>query len=1747
MSVYPFALDSDETIIRIDDNITELGGDAINQLRDAIFAMQGELGIGLKGSLNNLADRLNVSLNSNGTIKQSALAAIGLVTLPIVDNQIANNAGIKEYKLALDHTTSDLYTLIVANKDLLDAVNAFASTTSTNFLNHLAGSTFLSDGETSARHVASHIDLNSVPSDPRDPFFTWSGLRDKTGTLRTASQVATALLQINTDLTNHENSTADAHVAEAISVDTSEFQEIPATANTVQKVIDYIERAEELNIGEHRAVQHANGIPAVARSQSMTEIDGYGRDVVVPTTTVNAYLVNPPANTPVDSNTVGDDIVKFKPSNSDFIFDSQFSQVRIGDILRINYGNSISTSFEIESIRFTPGVEWIVRINGTNLSNAVDGYIDGYAGVASARIDRAQYDSNTSGVLALASANSIPSTLYPNILGSVIAGNPRGATALGLGFDGNKLNSSHYKLWLQLYPTGNPAENVVNLPFIDVTGDAGVSPGSYTLEKVVHATNDAFRKIGYNYRFIAFEHKGDFGIMLADAIGKVSFAIINGNNALGTVITDTYTQNVVADASDGDGLDAFGFGSGAAEIASPAYQATWIDSTAAQYPTKVITPVKRRFYIVDGRKLDAFAPTYLANSDGYWPATIEAKVSTGSSVEVTYKVNLNLCAAKLKPGKTLVIQPEVALDSTSYLVNDYGRFIIKQVNFSEPCGAVGAFTDITVINGVHANGNGIALTSDPGLPVRIFFAEDSIGFDDLHVIDGGVTGINYHRFHEIYVTRNGTTFSHERARMKAAQAEASPPTSLLRSDFWHIKEVSPKLRGYRDNLTTFNKYVRFYVTRYDATSGEFDGYIGRRNSLNASISNTGPLTTSRKNVRTRFFDETYVDYIDLEFKELAVGPTGTAILSDANPRYVDIEIFPTMRLNVENMLIGSCEVNWDPPTNQNIIQSVKDLRDFGSIGPNDLNNSAVDFISAGDRLLHENGVIRGFQYIPSGTTNTTGKLFFNGGVALVNGNIVTTNNSSIIIPAISDGGATSVTVTWAICVNEFGYLQPIILTNVKDQIFAAVGSLYYIPSVTFDELLNRKDLTLIATVDAHIASITINDSDVHDFRRFVANEGANHPLVLTQDESTGNFHSFEAVKQWINRKNSSNNRVKVRGAWYVTSTIDLTDFSNSVIFEGDQADFIVTSAKGIKVGSNVILRNLSFSYDPPTQTPASGDLVLSGNGCIYGITTDSSNITDLTIENCVFVGNNSDPKAPFINIEINRNHILSNLKIVDNTFDDLIDNNAAIAIISLNNGVSSNPAIVSDCLISRNIAKKEQGIILSANIVGRPGISVSNVVISNNQCSYIGYWVTSVPHTVISTNPSNGLLITQNTCHYIHTAKGNGQSFLSVTLSSYLFGFGSVIIEKNFCNWIHVCSQDGTNLGGSNVEFSSMQILSNVLTAYDYTGWFEPLFNGVGNDISNMAIIVQGFPKASASDVTTVQILNNNTNYGTYDGTTYTYVSGIYALVSADIQGNTIKGFKKDGTIDPFRDGFGILAASHYGSPGNAVRNYSIVHNRIYRGAETITAYVGAGSVLSTNLAVIQHNFFDSSTIDGASTAIFSAFPPSWIANAFNNKNQTVVQSLNARCGNWDVDDIIAGSVGSGSTIQSNSTFLTVYSYQDTGNAEAAEWRIPLLGLIPTGVTVTGFTIKASLTPLPATTKHIVVNLVTPDAGNEVIIASTALTSTPTVYTATIAQTHIVYPLGSTSNIPELIITLTVNHGSGVVVTIQDFAITYRW
>lgn len=1751
MSVYPFAIDSDETIIRIDDNITELGGEAINQLRDAVFAIEGELGIGLSGSLSTLSDRLNVSLNANGTLKHSALTAIGLVTLPIVDNHIAANAGIKEYKLALDHTTSDLYTIITSNKSLLDAVNAFATTINTDLLNHLAGVTLLVDGATSARHVASHIDLNSVPSDPRDPFFSWQGLVDKNGNVRTATQVAQALLQLNNDLVAHENATVEAHSASAITVDVSELKEIPTTATTVQEVINYLDKAEQLNIGEHRAVQHSNGIPRIARSQSVTGDTGYGRETIVPSTVVNAYLVSPPSNTPVDSNTVGDDIIKFKPTNDNFVFDSQFSQVRVGDIVRVNYGNGLSTSFIVESTRFTPGVEWIVRVNGSNLSNALDGYVDGYAGEATARIDRPLYDNNTNGVLALAAVNPIPANLYTDIMGSLIVGHPRGAVAFGLGFDGNKIDASHYKLWLQLYPTGNPSDAVINLPFIDVTGNAGASPGSYTLDKVVASTNDAFRKLGYNYRFIAFAHQGDFGIMLADPLNNASFAIINGSNSSGTVITSIYTQNVVSDATDGDGLDPFGFGRAAAQIASPVYQGSFADATAAQHPTHVISPAKRRFYIVNGHKLDDFAPTYLANADGYWPATITARVSTGSSIEVTYKVDLNLCAAKLKPGKTIVVQPEISFDDADYSSNDYGRFIIKEVVFSEPCGTDGAFTTITVINGVHGAGAAIAFTSEPVLPVRLYFSEDSVSFNDLNVIDGGVTGFNYHRFHEIYISDTGSTFSHERARMKSDQAEAAPPTSLLRSDFWHIRDVSPKLRGYQDNVASFNKYIRFYVTRYDADSGEFDGYIGKRNAANSAITNIGQIVTSRKNVSTRFYDETNIDFIELEFVDTAVGPIGTAILSDSNPRYIDIELFASLRQNPENMLLGSCEVTWSPSVGENTVQGIRDLREFGSIGSENFTNSALEFLSAGDRYLHENGIIRGFRCISSGTI-TNGELFFDGGVALVNGVIVTTNNSSIAIPNLSDGLDVEEQLTWAICVNQFGYLVSIILTEDKEQKFVGPSS-YYLQSVTFDELVNyRKDLTLIALITVFVESSTIDADDIEDARRFIGGTVSNHPFTLNADRYVGNFNELSALKLWLLRLNGKKNTVRLNGSFDITSSWDLTGFSSMVVFEGDGVTLNVTTPQGIILGNNITLRNINFVYTP---TGTYTGYVNSSNGCIYALVS-TNNLSNIVIENCTFSEElSTSARPPFISCQIRSGFVLSNVTIRNNTFTDIgnTTSQAAIAIVHDLEGGGSNAAAVNNIFIEKNVCNAQQGIYVTSysnnatNALTGLGLNTFNVHINDNSCGKIGVINSSSPTTLSGLDISPCVSIKNNRCKFIGSLDGSNGTMPSISVTPS-YGTGNYLIDGNACHWIQVLAQD---LAGSN-HYTDLKIINNSLTANDSDFLSDLLITSYGaissNDIAIRTLTIYG-----AAQTNVFIVSNNIINAGRYNSTNYKYATaGIKVNSSSIVTDNVIRGMDTSSV--------GIIASFGSASFGN--RNNIIRGNQIYRGSTDIGLYILVESASGNDTGLVSENFFDSSTKDGSNTNTVSA-PNYWQVS--RNKNHVSTVTIRPYHGTITLTPEASGAFdfadgGTGITaynfdslIHVNNYLPSTYGFKfiydgtgDSGQELRAGWTVPLDNLVPLGAVITSVSVIVKGTDTDTTRRH--GKLTVMDSAGAVHTAETVIPSTLTTLTLSETDDYSAnrFRMTLTSN-TAVSLHLYADHSDGIQMEAWNFSVTYRY
>lgn len=1793
MATYPSAIDSDATLPRVDDNITEIGGEAINALRDAIFAIEKELGLNISSPGGTLSDRLNASLDGSGAIKPSALIAAGLIALPITNNQISPSAGIDESKLNLVHTTTDLYTLINGALVQINNLNSLFSTFSSDLNAHVTGASTLQNGKP-ARHVGTQIDLNAVPSDPRDPFFVWSGLKDKNGNLRTATQVTSALLQINNDLISHENGTSNEHIAQAISVNTSNFVQLPSTANNVQLALEAIDNSESLIIEPHRATQHANGIPLTARSDFFINPDGY-YVTVVPFTKVETYLSHPPLQTtPQDNILTGDDVIKFIPDSptSGFIFDSQFSQVKTGDIITVNYGNGISIRHAVESVRDIIGNNWTVRINGTNLFDAQDGYIlDGYSprdGYVYAKIERPKFDTDIQAALAVAHANPNLATTTTWI-SSLIVVDPKAASVVGIGFDPNKLDSNHYKLYLQLFPDGNPANKVIDLSAtilgIDVTGNQGTTPGKYTIDSIVAATNAGFRSAGFNYRFVAFNYKGEFGLALSDSINGCSFAIID-NSGPGT--------NNVIDYSTANYIDGLGLGKYKANVAGPVYSSSYATVNDAQFPTKVISPKRNRNYLVDGVSLDRFAPTPMANKNGYWPATIKSRINTGLSIEVSYSVPLDLRNSGLRVGKTITIQPAIPFNNSNYNDMDYGRFIIKSINFTNACNPGAEETVITVINGIHGTGIPVAFSSSPiNLNVQMYFGYDSVSFDEENIINQIPSGDSYHRLHEIYVDRTGKTFSHEVLRMKV-QSETSnlldtTDTSSNISKFylpngWNIIDVSPKLRGYYDpSSPNKNKYLRLFILNYNTITGEFDGYIGQRDIALPTIYNVGPITKTRKNTIARFYDESNIDYIDLQFIETSDNSViPTSILSTASPRYVDIELFPSLQLNDEYLLLSKCHTMASSDlsgVNGTFIKSVGQFREFGTLSEKDFTTSAINFIESGDRYLHNNGVIRGFEF-KSSINSPVGMLYFKGGLALVDGHVSAVNDTSIEIPQIAPSATLPQTVNWAICVNKNNQLEAIILTNTKAQFFTLNKTPnYYVPSVTFSELLTtRKDLTPIYIVPVTIASITIGTPI--DVRKFISNQDIAAEFVYSEEPGYGsNFASFNAMINWINQFGNVSNKIKLRGTFNITSSIDLSSLNNEIILEGDGNTIFnikTSDDKGILFGSNISFKNITFNYDlnNPTTYPNT-DKINPSAGCLF---SNNSIIRNVKIENCKFNTSifsdiaNLRSRPPFISINTDGG-LVENVSIIDGYYNDnytgLTYGNGLCAAISIYNSSNSKSATLSDIEIKNNNCAQNQIIYIGA-ASAYPANIIINSIIEKNNCGIIGYlstaYLTDISSQILFKQRPLGLTISKNTCHVITSLDESGK-VLNVT-KSISDPFGNTIIENNYVNYIAVYNPS------SSTQYSkcSLIIQNNILNAYDRQDPSGYMSNFSGA-INNAAINVRNTVGDSSHPPISCKIIGNQIKGNFYNSTNYYYMNGIGIYNTGSIiSENEIYGLAND-----VGDSTGIFISVDSSTTPNA-SSVLVSENQIFKNNSNIYAYISGDGSVSPSSAVsvkIVDNYFDSYTVDGTDEDVLKNIYSSWIAE--RNINQTVttfiipsaghhIRALNGvlfapfTIGELTGKDIVfptASSADSLIQVEYDLTYLTsnaniiVYYKHPVSIAppqptDVYNWQIPLNTILPENVKIVYVESNAvSSTAITAVGEIATMSLQIADENTNYIVGNPIVSFNDTLNKQIIINNPGLIVNKSNPVIRVLCSFLSLS--SGLYITISPIIIKYRW
>lgn len=1605
MSQFPYQLDSDVDLPRVDNNITEIGGLAINAIRAAIFAIEADIGIGAAGAAGSIAQRLNVSLDANGNILPSALVNL-LTIVQITDAQVASGAGIQESKLNLAYSTASLHLLYEILKTSVDNLNGWLSITGVELQPHIDGTNY--------NHSLSAILVESgLPTE--NPVFvkTAPTTFQSAGTNvvnRNTTNLETLLEDINTDLVVHEksDSTANvvptsggtvpplnfAHVAAGIYVNPDSFTTIPQANDNVQSIVDYIDGSSLLLLGSRVQNFYSNGVARTSRSSSLLS-DGYGAPIVPPTPVTAYFLGVPPgpaSSSPVDSFMDGDDVIIFDPSSSQlsaYQFDAQFAQVQPGNLLTINYGTGISYQFVVDSVKSLVSGStrtYGVRINGKN--SVGDGYTDGYA---IARIDNALFNRNKYAVLATSRA--------PNLIGayeSLIVANPRSAVALGNGFNTNQLNATHYNLYLTLLPNGD-LTNVFPLPAIDVTGNQGATPGTYTLDTVINAINTAFRAPGYNYRFTAFEFEGQIGLAL-DPYNNASFSIISGvTDGYGNYTSSSnlgYPNNVVDNFNL---IDPMGFGLNGANVASQPPSASYISIPAAEFaPILLFYPLKRNYFYTNGSEIDLLNSDPLTlnniedvNGDGYWPATISS-VTIGVTVTAVYKVNLDLAESGLAIGKTVVVQPTAPTTNTSLDVN-YGRFIISNVVFSPPCMNEPAYTSITVYDAVHGTGISPYATLPVGSAVNVYFCDDSVSFDAENVADG-ITAGPFKRFFEVYVDGNGHTTTHERARFLTTLG----PTDVAQINFY---DVSPKLRGY---LTSGNiKSIALSILSYNSTTGIFTG------QLSNGASNFGPLTTGKVGEIVRFYDATNVDYIDFIY---ALNTTPISNLSVP----LNIQLFNSLELNQQFMLTATCQVS----DTTRSISYLKDGRQFGNVSEDQLSDSALDFITSNPRHTLQNGIVRGFDLFSPPSSNpvlTESNIAnYDGGLALVNGNLLAFNPFSVDIPLVQDnnGGSPISGVLFAICANEESEIQLIPLTDYNPsvntinnpnrllQLYNPVNSAaYYVDSTIFSTLIStRKDLTVLWLVNVQttvtgstITSYTLTFSDA---RKYVVDINANMPLVLTSANSQGNFQSLSALSTWATYNASFQNNVLLRGP-LTNENFPNETIPGGVNYTGDgstitlnssvtlssntsftNCDIIITSNTGFIIpgtAKNISFNNCTFTYTPPTPTP-SGNLINSGAGAIYSLVFGLLNIS---ITGCTFTTNTS-ARPPFISLVYSTapTTYAQTIHITNNKFYNtsaVDDTNAVIAFTSIATGTQPVEGLkLIDCVIDKNLCDKNQLIAITAATSGFGTITCAIVPIAtkitNNSCGAIS--ITGAADTdrnyetgttEIAYDKGYGIVVADNTCRFIGMLDSTGVSttYLTYYTATFPIAFDtcSMVIQRNQCSWIQLSPFIATAITSTNAyqQNAAPLILDNSLRAYQTA--FLGIFSSTSSDFINAAILltpIANIPQAIIRGNTIMQgsALNNFNFLVTYDYDNCINV-GTSAIIDANIFNNLqVTGNRFSGNM------IYILLG------GGFIPNITITNNQFYRNSVVITSYI---NFVHTVDGVVSNNFFDSTTVDNAS------------------------------------------------------------------------------------------------------------------------------------------------------------------------------------
>jgi hypothetical protein len=610
---------------------------------------------------------------------------------------------------------------------------------------------------------------------------------------------------------------------------------------------------------------------------------------------------------------------------------------------------------------------------------------------------------------------------------------------------------------------------------------------------------------------------------------------------------------------------------------------SYFTAAASQQPAKLFVPLRRNNYYVNGSETERLAIENTNNvfttqaldgyGDGYWLATVQDATAQVGRVQTTYRIFQDLSNTGLKVGKTIVVQ---SLGTGSLI--DFGRYIIQAVSYN--C-APNVYTDITVYDSVHAKGFSPSLTIQPFAKVAVYFSSDSVSFNTESVTDFVLPTPSgqFKRHFEVYVNDSGQTFTHERGRMSLSSTLVTVNDSNLKASInlnkFDIIAVSPKLRGYQ--FGTVNK-ITLNVTSFVSATGIFTGNLASYDGV--TFTHLGPTTIGKKGETIRFYDETNTDYIDL-----IMDPNTT--LTDFSNQTIDFQLFPTLQLDVELMLIGTCQVN----DATQIVNKIVDKRQFGNISEKDLSTSVFSFMSAPEKYLHSNGIIRGFD-IFNLFSGSQGIVNLSGGVILVNGKLIDINNDTVSLPIIKETfNSATYPVNWAVCINDSSEYVTIPLLDFDSVLgspsttartFTAAefvsGTTYTLPAVLFSDLINKRtDLTVLYVISSVITGtpsspvITLASKDA---RKFVYKKDWGERATLCVDSNNGEFRSFEALASWINLNSSYNATFNIKGL-FTTFPSSTLSYNVPVKFMGDgTATFTPNTTLSVL---NVELNNITLN------------------------------------------------------------------------------------------------------------------------------------------------------------------------------------------------------------------------------------------------------------------------------------------------------------------------------------------------------------------------------------------------------------------------------------------------------------------------------------------------------------------------------------------------------------------------------------------